>query len=104
MGKTKETIYQCDKCKEKFFDSEEVFVVDGSLEDGEGELIAKDSMLCPSCLIELAFVDRDILDPIIDISESVQDAIAVKEELDDEDDDDDYVTPFEIENDGFGEE
>ena len=87
MGRQKSTVYQCDnpECREKFFEAEDVFNIKG-LEDGdEGEIVGE-SMLCPTCFLKFAFVDRDILDPIVDFSEVIKDEMALQEEKENDED------------------
>ena len=86
MGKVESTIYQCDKCKDKFFEPEDVLDIQGKILDGdEGEII-EGSMLCPVCFVDATLIERDILDPIIELSEQLQDEMAAKEEKKEEND------------------
>ena len=87
MSKQKSTIYQCDndECQEKFFEADQVFDIKGMVTDGEGEGVLLDKgMYCPECLLKFLFVDGDILDPIIELSETLQDEMAAKEEKENE--------------------
>ncbi len=90
MSKVKAEIYQCDCCDEKFFEREDVFVLEGELTDGDGEVVLQSSMLCHRCFLEKTFVAIDSLDPIIELSESVQDAMHATEDDEAEGENNDY--------------
>ena len=80
MPKIKTEIYQCDGCEERFFEPHEVLRFEDPIEDGDNSQVLEDGMYCPACFIEKVFVDRDLLDDIIEISERVQDEMAQKDE------------------------
>ena len=88
MGKQKGTIYQCDNpsCGEKFFEEGEVFTIDGAIQDGEGNELLSNSMLCPDCLLKFLYQDGDKLEHVIDLSNAVEDEMACKEKKEEEED------------------
>ena len=88
MGKKNSVVYECDneECGALFLEADHVFVTH-SINNGDGTPIVEEAMLCSNCLLKFLFVDRDILDPIIDLSESLQDEIAAKQEKEDKEDD-----------------
>ena len=85
MGKQETTVYQCDNqtCGQKFFNEDDVFEI-SRIGNGDGEDLINDSMLCPQCLLQFLFVDRNIIQPIEDIYEIIEDEINKKNEEEDE--------------------
>ena len=72
MSKINGVVYVCDNpsCEKVFLDPEEVFDIAG-ITDGEGEELIGSGMLCPQCLLKMLYIDNDILDPIDDASEII---------------------------------
>lgn len=73
MGKSKATVYSCDICDEKFFESDEVFDIK-DIADGDDKQIIGECMICPNCLLAELYQKRDILDPIMDMASEMEDA------------------------------
>jgi hypothetical protein len=81
LAREKSVVYECDNpsCQKKFLNAEEVFEVD-TITDGNSSELVGNSMLCPTCLLKFLFIDRDILDPITDAFELIEEKMAEKEE------------------------
>ena len=93
MARQKGVIYQCDNpnCGNKFFDKDEVFNINGAIQDGDEREIIGEGMLCHDCLLKFLYVDRDKIDHIIELSNELEDEMASKEkerELEDDYDED----------------
>jgi hypothetical protein len=88
MPRINAEIYQCDSCDEKFFEPEDVLIVEKPITDGADGVVMIEGMFCPKCFLTEVFVARDILDDIIEISERVQDEQAANEREDGEEEED----------------
>ncbi len=87
MGRVEGVVYECDNpnCNAKFFDKDEVFLINGCINNGDADEMIGSSMLCHDCLLQFLYVDRDKINHIIELSNELEDEMASKEKERDED-------------------